>query len=145
MTFRIENHFNANWHIDALTTERLLQQEEMGWYKAQERVYMGNTDRLERIRYAYELLLPTLGVGMRKLFVRRSCIDPSSKKFTVVEIYMSHKSPSDGRTVYEATWTAPGRDSDSKIIHIIGCEFGDLLQSGNFSPNTPVFTEGFEV
>lgn len=145
MTFRRENHFNANWHIDALTTERLLQQEVKGWYNSQERIYMGNTDKLGRISYAYELLLPTLGEGIQKLYVRRSCINPTSKKFTVVELYLSHKSPKDGRTVYEATWTAPGRDSDSKIIQIIGCEFEGLLQSGNFNPQTPIFTEGFEV
>lgn len=145
MSLRTENYFNANWHIDALTTERLYQQEKKGWYDAQDRVYMGNTDRLERIRTAYELLLPILGIGIQKLFVRRSCIDPTSKKFTVVEIYLSHKSPNDGRIVYEATWTAPGRDSDRKIVNIIGCEFEGLLQAGYFNPRTPVFTEGFEV
>ena len=145
MTFRTETYFNANWHIDALTTERLLQQEVNGWYKSQERIYMGNTDRLERIRHAYELLLPTLGEGMQKLFVRRSCIDSTSKKFTVVEIYLSHKSPTAGRTVYEATWTAPGRDPDSKIVHIIGSEFDNLLHTNNFDPSSPIFTEGFEV
>ncbi len=145
MSLRNENYFNSNWRIDQLTTERLVQQDTMGWFKYQERIYIGNTDKLARIRYAYELLLPTLGIGTRKFFVRRSCIDPLSKKFTVVELYLSNKSPENTRTVYEATWTAPGRDSDRKIVQIVGSEFDNLIQNNNFNPASPIFTEGFDI
>jgi hypothetical protein len=145
MALRTESYFSSNWHIDELVLGQLIQHEQGGWFNTQERIYMGNTNKLDRVIYAFELILPTLEFGSRRLFVRRSCTDSQSKKYTIVGLYLSNKPRRGTRTVHHATWIAPERDSEAKIISNIKKGFTDFLVQNDFSPAEPQFTEGFSI
>lgn len=133
----------SNWYIDRLVVGKLHEHEQKGWFNSQDRMYLGNTTRLKDIHVAFEQLVPTLEMGSRKLFVRRSCIDGLSNKYTVVGLYLSNKPPENTRTVHHVSWLVPGRINDVRIMETIHAEFETFLQRNNFSPVVPQFTEGF--
>lgn len=131
--------FSNNWWIKEQTTARLREQEEIGWFDKQTREYIGDSRDLGRIAKEFAQVSQQSQSG--RLYVRRSCVDALSNRYTVVELYLSTKQDGQPRHVIEATWTAPQRLKDSQVVEAVNEQFQP--PADKIDPPYPIFTEGF--
>ncbi len=143
MGYQENLRFSNNWWIREQTTKKLRDQAETGWFNRQERIYIGDTRKLELISGAFREIADTCQSPPR-MFVRRSCLDEISQKYTLVEFYLSEETE-ENRRVREATWTAPVRLRDNQIVETINEQFEPILEENEFNPPKPLFTEGFDA